>query len=613
VSKGLSRIIVAVILGGALVSSAIASSANARGDRVYVNEELVLTLKYGNSDSLSKKAANISARISKLDAQSPLSLKVEDGFVKIMSGDFIVLTVEDGEASAQGQSVEGLASSWLTNIRGALALPPIQLGKSEVKLQAGAKAEVATLGSEVAAATVSNSDPTVAAIFHKQDVLYVRAIAVGESTVTLTGPTTTKTLRILVQPLAAVLPQTLDVELTGDPTTQETVAGAVEGAIRTRVMCQPGAELQYTMPTVTGVAFEGTETFQIPVHVAAPDSFPSEGNVTIQVHNVPLAGKHESQLWYSNYPEDICKVGNLFAAELEVDSPARLLYHHFNKTDGPLDVSVRVINNSSQPARLLVIPGDSPPNRNPVLAGYRAGDQFLRNWISFSGEIVTIPANSELPLSLRKLLTGETVSGLCYLRLLGGGPKQLLVRTDAVNTESIDPSDELAYGTSTPWRVIGPQPVKASDNEASMSKEVYPSPFRTQNVVYKVGGKFGFASIGLKPLKSADSLQSLDGNFGVVYTIHAQMENPTSVPAEIEVVFESSAGYSGGLFVVDGTLVRTRLLQPKEEALITKLHLDPGESKSITVLTCPLSGGSYPATITVRPTMGLYGESRAYH
>jgi hypothetical protein len=612
VSKGILRIIVAAFFVGALFTSAFGSSAVARGDKVYVNEELVITLKYGNATSLSKRASNIASRLSKLDGQSALTLQGGGSERSIMSGDFSVLTVNEEEASAQGQGVDDLAGSWLTNIRAALALPAIQLGKSDVKLQEGAKAQVATLGSEVDQATITNSNPDVVAILHKQDILFLRAVAVGESTVTLAGPTSTKSVRVVVQPMAADLPQTIQVEVTGDPTTQETVAGAVEGAIRTRVMCQPGAELQYTLPVVSGLAMEENQTIQVPIHVAAPNAFSSEGNVQIQVHNVPLAGKHESQLWYSNYPEDICKVGNLFAAELQAESPARLLYHHFNKTDGPLDVSVRVINSSSLPARVLIIPGDSPPNRNPVLAGFRAGDQFLRNWISFSGEIVTVPANSQLPISLRKLLTGETVSGLCYLRLLSGGPKKLLVRTDAINMDSVNSADSLAYETSTPWRVLGPQPIKSSDIDPLLSKEVYPTPFRTQNLVYKVGGKFGFAQIGLKPLKSEDSLQSLDGNFGVVYTIHAQMDNPTSVAVEIEVVFESSAGYSGGLFVVDGTLVRTRLLQPKEEALITKLHLEPGESKSITVLTFPLSGGSYPATITVRPTMGLYGDARVH-
>ena len=382
-SKAIIRIIVATSLLGTLLASAFGSAACARGDKVYVNEELVLTLKYGSAESLGKRATNIALRLSKLDGQSPLTLQGDGSERRIVSGDFTVLTVSEDEASAQGQSLDDVAGAWLTNIRAALALPPIQLGKSEVKLQSGAKAQVATLGSEVDQATVTNSNPEVAAILHKQDVLFIRAIAVGESNITLTGPTTTKSIRVVVQPMAADLPQTIEVEVTGDPTTQETVAGAVEGAIRTKVMCQPGAELQYTLPAVSGLAIEGSQTIQVPVHVAAPNSFPSEGNVQVQVHNLPLAAKHEAQLWYSNYPEDICKVGNLFAAELEEESPARLLYHHFNKTDGPLDVSVRVINNSSLPARLLIIPGDSPPNRNPVLAGYKAGtileelDKFL--------------------------------------------------------------------------------------------------------------------------------------------------------------------------------------------------------------------------------------------
>jgi hypothetical protein len=137
--------------------------------------------------------------------------------------------------------------------------------------------------------------------------------------------------------------------------------------------------------------------------------------------------------------------------------------------------------------------------------------------------------------------------------------------------------------------------------DVDMSREVYPKPFKEQDVEYRVGGKFGFIQIGQKPIESADEKDKLDGNFGVVYTFHVSVVNPTTTAADVVLDFESNAGYSGGLFLVDGRLIRTHLLQPKEDVEIDRVHLEPGESRTITILTCPLSGGSYPATIAVMP------------
>jgi hypothetical protein len=69
----------------------------------------------------------------------------------------------------------------------------------------------------------------------------------------------------------------------------------------------------------------------------------------------------------------------------------------------------------------------------------------------------------------------------------------------------------------------------------------------------------------------------------------------------VDVVFEASAGYSGALFIVNGDYRVTPLLQPKDEAVIGKFHLAPGALQKFVITTMPVSGGSYPVTITIRP------------
>ena len=261
-----------------------------------------------------------------------------------------------------------------------------------------------------------------------------------------------------------------------------------------------------------------------------------------------------------------------------------------------------MVNDSDTPARVLVIPGDSGPDKNPVQAGIVAAEALVRGWVSYSGEIVELPARSTTPLSLRRFGPQETVSGLCSLRLLEGGPDSIQVRTDARVPAYGDFRLPGTLASSTPWRIMGPRTLTSMERaSAPPTFHVYPNPFKTQEVVYRVGGRFGFARIGQSPISSADQQRNLDGNFGVFYTIHTRFENPTDVATDVEIVFEASAGYSGALFVVNGEVRRTPLLQSKGEFRVARVRLAPGETRELTLMTVPLSGSSYPVTLTVRP------------
>jgi len=558
-----------------------------------------MTLHYGDSTHLARKAEAIAFRLAKLSADSDLAMESHDNFARIMAGDRTLVVVDSDEADAQHQDPDNLASTWMSNIKTALKLPPIQLGKSSVNLPVGGKAEVAAMGSEVDQSTLENSNPAVAAVSHKRDTLTIRALAVGHSTLTLRGTTDSEQLQVDVLPSAAAFPQTIEVRVTGDPASAETVKGVVDGALRTKLPCQPGTELQYTMPDTAALPIEADAFYSMNVAASASDAFPAEGKVTVEVRNVPLDRRKESALWYSNDPEDVKEAGNLFAARLTEPDPARLLYHHMNGSDYALVFVARVLNNSDRPAQIQIIPGDSKPELNPVLAGFKAGDQFLRNWINNSGEIVTIPPMSQLPISVRKAESKQTISGLCYLRLLSGGPEDLTVRMDAFRASTVDDYLTPGFKSSKPWHILGAQKLNGRDADVALSREVYPRPFSVQDVEYRVGGKFGFVQIGQKPIESQDEQDTLNGNFGVVYTIHANIVNPTPLAADVVIQFESNAGYSGGFFIVDGRIVRTHLLQPKEQTEIERVHVEPGESRQITILTCPLSGGSYPATLAI--------------
>ena len=75
-------------------------------------------------------------------------------------------------------------------------------------------------------------------------------------------------------------------------------------------------------------------------------------------------------------------------------------------------------------------------------------------------------------------------------------------------------------------------------------------------------------------------------------------------------VFEASAGYASGLFVVNGKTVVIPQLAPKTEGQVLKVRLAPGQVQSFDILTLPLSGSAYPVTLTIRPVTDTLRVSR---
>lgn len=586
-----------VFVAWLLLCGAQAIHVRQQGASVYVNDVLVVTLRSGRNNERAKTVAN---SFQKLTDNSVLTLSKVDKFTfQLLESDRVVITATKSEAKSQGMSAEALAKMWQGRLEKALTASPLGIETDRLKLPEGGTGSIKLSGWRLGEAKLTTNNAQVATIIRNGDVLKVQAKGLGEAIVSLQVDEIVKTARISVLPVAAKFPQSFAVTVTGDPANSETVRSAVEGALWTRVQVHESASYTFKMPDIGGLGFEQSRSFTVPVKATSDSAYDAEGNVVVTVRNEPVGYRAESELWYCNDPENLERPGNLFAGTLKNGQAVRMLYHHINASYNGLIVQVNAVNESDKPARVLIIPGDSKPDKNPVLAGLVAGDQLLRSWIKFSGEIVTLPPKTSLPIAMRRLSPNETMSGLCYIMLVDG-PQNVFVRADALPSYDGGARMAAAMQTPYPWRRLGAVALNRSLGDMKMSPHVYPWPFKNEQVDFSVGGRHGFIRLGQKPIPNTSGGQ-LDGNFGVFYSIEANCENPNADPAEVEVVFEASAGYSGALFVLNGEVLRTPLLQPKEEALITKFKLNAGERRKFSMLTVPLSGSSYPATIVIRP------------
>lgn len=582
------------IWGCVLAGTAFGADVRQVGSDLRVNGVAVFSVS-------SNQVGAIQARLANAGAGTPVSVSGNKRSARVIVAGFVIKTISRSEAKAARVAPRSLAESYASRLRSALKLGVLELPAEPVRVPAGGFVKLDLRGSKAFAFAPSIESKSIASSARLGQTLVLTGRAPGQTTVKLSVGSLSKTVPVVVQPYAVQTPQAIEVRVTGDPASPSHTRGAVEAALRYRLKGVSGYESKFSVPPLGALGANERRSIQIPISATGQNAFDQKGMVTVNLINQGMKHLPEAELWYCNDPESVKSPGPLFRAHLELDRPARLLYHHINESNSDLFMQVQVVNESAAPAKIMLIPGDAPPDPNPVKAGLDAAERFLRERLRYSGEIIELPAKSALPISLRRLSKGDTMSGLCYLRLLT--PTQgVMVRTDASRPFSVSGGWAEAFRSATPWRQSGFRALRGTDSQGTATTEhVYPEPFRLEEATYRVGGKFTFVRIGQEAIARADLQSVLEGNFGVIYTIRAKMENPQDAPANVEIVFEASAGYSGALFVVDGQLMRKPLLQPKEEAKLAKVRLMPGAQKTLTLTTVPLSGSSYPATLVVRP------------
>lgn len=590
----------------AFCNAAFAAEAHARGSVVFLNSVPVLDIRVGKTTD---EAANIAKHLRTVEDDAEVkTVQVAEG-VTIRVGQVPILVITPGEAQKHGQALNGLAEKWSSNIRDALVLPVLKFSEDFIRLPLNSAKRITLVGSLASTATVTSTDESVVKLKPSDDGYELKCVGVGDAQIRATSGNSARTLSVSVRPVAGVFPQTFVAEICGNPAPGSSVSGVVEACIKTRVVCLPGAICSFIPVQSDALGSGQTRTFAVRVRLRAKEAFDAVGDVRITIRNVVIPALEDTELWYSNAPESVHNVGSLFSSFLKHNAPVRLLYHHVNASTLPLIIRVEAVNDTDEAAEILITPGDSKPDKNPVRAGMTAAHQYLALLSSQSGEVISLPPHSTFPISIRLLSPKETMSGLCNLRLLDG-PPEVQIRTDALPAFDLVGSWYNASLSSTPWREAGTHPINDYDRSSyEPSLHIYPNPYKSERMDYTVGGRSGFLLLGQKPISGTDHTTNLDGNFGVIYRIKATLKNPLPEPGDVDLVFEASAGYMGGIFLVDGKMVQTPLLSPKGEARLGRYHMSVGSSRTIEIITLPVSGGSYPATLFLRPADQSSGKS----
>jgi len=603
--RWMSKAIVSAMatLGLALAAHADGTLVDARasGDRLIVNEVSVYTVKTGRGGRTpASRAQEMATTLGDWDGRAPIRADQEpkSKVWRVAMAERTVLTATAEEAKAAQSSPEALARSVAAKISTALKSGKIALGTQSVLLPPDESGTVRLVGSEARKATVKVTPAGLAKVVRSQGLLKVVPLGLGEGVVNVTGVSSDAFLSVRVMPYAAKLPAKVEARVFGVEAREAAVGNAAMAALLT-TLAGDGVRVTEVSRELGALTGGASALGRVRYRVEANDAFPVEGVVTVHAKNLSASIRSEEVLLYSNDPENVPGPAMLYGYDFLPKKAARLLWHHKNTGTSGLVVEYLLVNEGLAPAKVRVTMGESEGDPNPTLSGYRAATQFLSAWLADEAVEITLPPMSARPLIAVRANPGETVSGLARLEAETPGVR-LMGR--AVRAASWVGPWRVATTGPDAWARMAPVPLSALPPiERPPTLHVYPHPFRKESFRYEQGGRYGYVRVGENAIPDASGEGKLHGNFGVLYDIDGTIENPTSSPAEVEIVFEASAGYTGALFEWGGSLVKAGLLQTKAEYLLSNIKVPPGERRSVQFRTIPLSGANYPVTIIVRP------------
>jgi hypothetical protein len=525
-----------------------------------------------------------------------------------------LLTATPQEARAQRQTARHLAQLWAANLNRLLAEPALSAAPRQFVLPFGS-VQVVTIGGAAPADQITVSGGNSHIISTSYDAVHrrltVRGIGAGTAQLDIHAGDSVLPIGIAVRKYAAFVQPQITVRVTGRPSAPSgLVQTALYMGLKLALNATPGAQVRLlrTPKVVSSLPPGGSLTRRVEVRVAGTDLLPVIAAPLITVVNQPLPAVPAVSLYYSNNPEQVREPQRLFTAPLSPGRPIRLDYHHQNSSGTPLIFHSDVVNAGDKTISVYLMDGVAQPEVDTVAIGQKAGAAFLKALDSGTGLVLQVAPHARVPLVVQPFAPRLTVSGILEVQQIGGpeGALSLTVAADddreTLASSPLNLAEAIEQTAGENARLVSaPAASLASGAVQSTSPYVFGAPRVSLAASYVVGGQWVYLRLGnAESLRNAAGTQTLWGNYGVSYFITLHLTNPTAQPRTVGVLFAPEAGLAAGVFEVVGQpLLQFAPMPPPSEEEVTRVRLQPGESKSVRVRTLLLNGSAYPASLVV--------------
>ena len=465
---------------------------------------------------------------------------------------------------------------------------PVELSPGALTVQLGHSASAHVNSPPSGVLQLSGFDPAIVrpvfnAIDRSVDVLGLRA---GTTTITVTSEAgLSAKLAVSVQIVAGKIYSNAEAVISGDPASADFVAQEAAHAALLVSYPESGARVVADPSAVRDarpLASDDTQTVHVAVSITGPGYLPAHQTVTVRVINSAQPRVKPQYVLVSDFPETLTENGTLFYADVNFDSPARLLYYHY---EPPHSITrrllVKVQNNGPNASTLQIIAGLAGPNSNVLQVGHESTRRFLAHEAANEGAIFEVPPGATINLIDQLLPADNLVSGLMQIRIVAGdGVRVALVAQDET-ASTVEPiSDTLLQSA------------------VRHSRGVYQVPDFVYDEYYAVGDQPATLTIGKLPLPNLVQGEVLGGDYGVKQSANITLLNPTAHAASVGMWFEPRGGRATGTFLIDGQMLQLHGVNPAKPELVRTFAVPANGYRAVSMVTMPEGGSSYPVKVS---------------
>jgi hypothetical protein len=421
---------------------------------------------------------------------------------------------------------------------------------------------------------VLNPYPDAVSVIVSGDVVTLEGIAEGSGTVVLRRGMSEVALKFTVQFLAAYFPENVTVELAGPMPSSEELKEVVRAQLLGVSTVAPEASVDFLgLERTRGNA----RNLNARVVAQAPNRIKVGREIPVEVVSGPDYVEPSNVVLFSNEPERVHGPGMLYQSNLLAGEKARLVYHHQNRSGRTLNFRVLLVNLSNLPQKIMWRSGCAGPDISTYLVGSVAAERYLLKLAGGQATYLTLSRHAIACVSESKLPANQSVSGLMDLHLLSGSEVGVMVLAEEANAGgyALNSRNPLLYGGTPP--------------------RYEPAEFK-QHHMYDLDGNWLFLRVGKGEMRDRSG-KALIGDYGMLMEHVVTLMNSEARSRRVTLTFDATAGDAQGAFLINGRLVKTPIVRPRNPYTLHVFRLGPYEKREVSVMTIPAGGSHFPASL----------------
>ena len=424
------------------------------------------------------------------------------------------------------------------------------------------------------AVEVLNPHPDAVNVIVSGDTVKLEGLAEGSGTVVLRRGMSEVALQFTVQLLAAYFPERVIVELAGPMPSSEELKEVVRAQLLGVSTVAPEASVDFLgLERISG----SVRDMNARVVAQAPNRIKVGREIPVEVVFGPDYAKPSDVVLFSNEPEMVHGPGMLYQSNLLGGERARLVYHHQNRSGRTLNFRVLLVNLSTLPQRVMWRSGCAGPDISTYQVGSVAAERYLRKLAGGQATYLTLSRHAVACVYESKLPANQSVSGLMDLHLLSGSEVGVMVLAEEAGAGgyALSSQNPLLYG-GTPPRY---EPAELA-----------------QHHIYDLDGNWLFLRVGKGEMRDRSG-KALIGDYGMLVEHVVTLMNSEARSRRVTLTFDATAGDAQGAFLINGQMVKTPVVRPRNPYTLHVFRLGPYEKREVNVMTIPAGGSHFPASL----------------